>query len=100
METERQILEKLIADGKEAERKLKELEVMYSMGDRFMADGQKTLLAGIGNGKAVMIGLMDGCFHKLPRPVNDVYAITGGELRSLCGCGPVRYWDSRKKVKT
>ena len=104
MENERQILEKLIADGKDAERKLKDLEVTYSVGDRFAAcDKKKLLLVKIWvntRWHAAIIDLASGCQHDNPIPVNDPYKIIKEELAELCSCAPTRYYDSRKKVKT
>ena len=104
METERQILEKLIKDGKDAERKLEELKVTYSVGDRFLTfAGSKVLLAKVHSGaglRVVMIDLTTGVQHNSPEPVCCFYKITKEELAPLCLCKPVRYWDSRKKVKT
>ena len=99
--SERSILEKLIQDGKDAEAKLKAMEVTYSIGDRFQGEGSKYVLAIIGHGNKVHLANMTyGTTCSGAHKVADYYKITPDELKRLYGCIRVtRYWDKQKGVR-
>lgn len=103
--SERSILEKLIQDGKDAEKKLKALEVTYSIGDRFRDNlrdnGKCILIRATKNNEVVMAGLKDGnYYHTKPVKVKNDTRVTQKELDGICSdCDFTRYWDNRKKVK-
>ena len=100
MSNEREILEKLIADGKEAESKLAELEVTYSIGDRFRLE-RKILLAQLPHGEAGMIeldtGRLWGGHHA---KIKDLERITEDELANIHNSAYTLYWDFQSKIYT
>lgn len=105
--SERKILEKLIADGKEAERRLKELdveEVTYSIGDRFKFCGNVKMLLTCIDGKVGLVHLASGANwgQNWSSAVKDRGRITEVEMGDIWGGTDThtRYWDSRKKVKS
>lgn len=98
--TEREILQKLIQDGKDAEAKLEALEVTYSIGDRFRTvSGTKCILVVCGGGFVVMIDLRNGsCWGVGKTKVKDAYSITSEEFSKISATTFYRYWDNRKQV--
>ncbi len=103
MYTERQILEQLIKDGKDAERKLQELEVTYSVGDRFKNGEKKYLLTCAPMGVALVCLEHGGVYGGKSVNVENIKKITQMEFEDVahdCASYFIRYWDSRKQVKT
>ncbi len=75
-------------------------KVTYSVGDRFMAEGNKCILVMGNYNEASMITLRSGMRHNSPITVGDIRKITKAELEKICSCHPIRYWDRQKKIKT
>ena len=123
MSKEREIAEKMIADSEAvikcskyniiaaetnitiAEKKLAELEVTYSIADRFYEGKDKNekcilILAG-GNSEVILSSLVGGGYWGLGRTkVKDVQRISQVEFDSMVEhCTFTRYWDNRKKCK-
>ena len=105
--SEREILDQSIKDHQraidKAKKELKGLEVTYSIGDRFKYNGRKFILADSESSyKVGMVGLKDGIFYNHPSQVENFQQITSEEMGRMLACSGsfVRYWDSRKKVKT
>ena len=74
-------------------------KVTFSIGDRFMTLGNKSILVYIGDSRVCMITLKSGLLHFSSEKVGDIRQITEAEMKKICGCPLYRYWDSRKKVK-
>ncbi len=87
----------------EAKCKLNDLEVTYSIGDRFKCGDDKCILAlaqgSQHNPLVIMVTLVNGIRHNDPKTVYDINKITSSELSEICNCTPTRYWDNRKKVR-
>ena len=103
---EREILEKLIQDGKDAEKKLADLEVTYSIGDRFLFrcydSKQKLIMSKMGD-RVGLIELSTGqnWGHNNNANVKDEHCITEKEMNFIWNSDScTRYWDSQKKVKS
>lgn len=99
-------IEKTIEELQEAlskaQAELAEMEVTYSIGDRFKRQGQKAILAKM-CGKIGLIQLPDGlnwgknCVSET-RVVNE-NRISEKEMDSIWNSGWSRYWNSQKKEK-
>jgi len=107
---ERQIIETTIREAQEvidkAKKSLSELDVTYSVGDRFYYCGNqedKRILAEAPGSSRVQMNklsngviISDGSFV-----VNDIRKITQGELNMVINKQYyTRYWDSQKKINT
>ncbi len=106
MSETRENLETLIEESQEAidkaKRKLKDLEITYSIGDRFITQHEnKFILAGAQNGEILLIALETGYCPCRPTKVEGSGKITQRELE-LIGCRSklTRYWDSQRKELT
>ena len=74
-------------------------KVTYSIGDRFIVDNIKNILASVESGTVHMVTLDRGFRHNAPVKVKDIYEITKPELKTICNDLAVRYWNSQKQVK-
>jgi hypothetical protein len=103
MSKERELLEKLIQNGKDAEKKLAEYDKPFSIGDRFMnPDGdRKCILVGYMDSMVCLVDLETGIPLRKPVKVKCSGGITEDELRQMSGscCKCHRYWDSVGKIK-
>lgn len=104
---ERQIIEDTIREAQEvidrAKKSLAELDVTYSMGDRFKRNGDKYLLTATPKDfkHVLLVNLTDGCYWGNGWVVKNCDKITQEEMNYVCDCDHfTRYWDSRKKIYT
>lgn len=84
-----------------------QLEPTYSVGDRFMINNKKSILACLGLYCCCLIRLADGGKWGNPVNVSHIEKITQEEfdqLKEFDQLGVlvpiIRYWDSRKKIYT
>lgn len=84
----------------EGERLRREVEVTYSIGDRFVKDGEKYILAAT-KGGPILISLEKGYRWSDPKGVlGPNYNITSVSFAKITGGADfTRYWDSRKGEK-
>lgn len=103
MET-RKILDKTIKDAQkvidQAKKDLANLEVFYSIGDRFEMNGNKYILVEGESGQVTLSRLADGSRWRSPVPVVLVNRITLDEWYHIA-CGEyleslTRYWNAQK----
>jgi hypothetical protein len=106
MESKQQLdklIDKIQQDLDDAKRKRDELEVTYSIGDRFRHNGDKHILArGEKRDDITMINLRNGEAWSHERPAKDMVRITQPELDTVLSTGKgtfIRYWDARKKER-
>lgn len=108
MSKEIEIAKEMIVKGKkmiaEAESKLAELEVTYSIGDRFQSDHIKYMLVNAGqkqHKEVILIRLDDGTTWTSGNEVQYKQAITKNEMYSISGCRTfTRYWNFQKQIYT
>jgi hypothetical protein len=76
-----------------------ELEVTYSIGDRFKKGSSKYILCSDGNSKIHFVNLKQGTGAGEPMLVEDIELVTIDELRRIWNTHLTRYWDNRKQEK-
>ena len=100
MSEERDILIEVIEAGKEAERKLREHDMPYGLGDRFKSGGEKFLLAGGGNKDVFLVSLESGNRVGHSTKVKASGGITREEFANMGSCKVfIRYWDNTRKLE-
>ena len=105
MESKQQLdklIDKIQQDLDDAKRKRDELEVTYSIGDRFKdGAGQKAILVKSGHNQVSFNYLSGGEMFAGPCGTRDLVRVTRMEMRLLDNCLRyfTRYWDARKKER-
>lgn len=97
---------RLKEEGERLQHEKEESEVTYSVGDRFRRSSSRDkyllIRQGIDGYEVCLVGLENGHRNGQKKySVSDYKYITPSEIgRVYDGSAFVRYWDSRKKVKT